>query len=99
MVDILLFQKLSCFIISVISPLHLLSVCKHSFFGLAKNCHAGTDSRFADGLCSCLYEYMLLFCMRKKAGRADFLHEKSRRRSCKILITVHSMTSTRLCLN
>ena len=55
MVDILLFQKLSCFIISVISPLHLLSICKHSFFGLAKNCHAGTDSRFTDGLCSCLF--------------------------------------------
>ena len=32
MADILLFQKLSCFIISVILPLHLLSVCKHSFF-------------------------------------------------------------------
>ena len=47
------------------------------FFGLAENSHAGTDSRFADGLCSCLYEYMLLFCMRKKAGRADFLHEKA----------------------
>lgn len=52
-------------------------LCKYSFFGLAKNSHAGTDSRFADGLCSCLYEYMLLFCMRKKAGRADFLHEKA----------------------
>ena len=24
-----------------------------------------------------VYEYMLLFCMRKKAGRADFLHEKA----------------------
>lgn len=44
---------------------------------MAENSHAGTDSRFADGLCSCLYEYMLLFCMRKKAGRADFLHEKA----------------------
>ena len=52
-------------------------LCKYSFFGLAENSHAGTDSRFADGLCSCLYEYMLLFCMRKKAGRADFLHEKA----------------------
>ena len=75
--DILLFQILSCVIVSVIYPLLLLSVCKHSFFGLAKNCHAGTGSRFTDGLCSCLYEYMLLFCMRKKAGRADFLHEKA----------------------
>lgn len=52
-------------------------LCKYSFFGLAENSHAGADSRFADGLCSCLYEYMLLFCMRKKAGRADFLHEKA----------------------
>ena len=52
-------------------------LCKYSFFGLVENSHAGTDSRFADGLCSCLYEYMLLFCMRKKAGRADFLHEKA----------------------
>ena len=60
--DILLFEELGCFKI---------------FFGLVENSHAGTDSRFADGLCSCLYEYMLLFCMRKKAGRADFLHEKA----------------------
>ena len=62
--DILLFEELAV-------------LCKYSFFGLAENSHAGTDSRFADGLCSCLYEYMLLFCMRKKAGRADFLHEKA----------------------
>lgn len=77
MADILLFQILSCFIVSVIYPLHLLSVCKHSFFGLAKNCHAGTGSRFTDGLCSCLYEYTLLFCMRKKPAGQIFCMKKA----------------------
>lgn len=51
-------------------------LCKYSFFGLAENSHAGTDSRFADGLCSCLYEYMLLFCMRKKPAGQIFCMKK-----------------------
>ena len=73
--DILLFHIFfSCFDILAANGLRLMV---HHLFGLAENSHAGTDSRFADGLCSCLYEYMLLFCMRKKAGRADFLHEKA----------------------
>lgn len=63
--DILLFGGIGLFYVNT------------AFSALAENSHAGTDSRFADGLCSCLYEYMLLFCMRKKAGRADFLHEKA----------------------
>ena len=51
-------------------------LCKYSFFGLVENSHAGTDSRFADGLCSCLYEYMLLFCMRKKPAGQIFCMKK-----------------------
>ena len=51
-------------------------LCKYSFFGLAENSHAGTDSRFADRLRSCLGIHASLM-YEKKAGRADFLHEKA----------------------